>query len=251
MRLNGKVALVTGGSRGIGKEITKRFSEEGATVAINYKDSDGEARKLEEEIHSLGGKATLIRANIGNSREVKEMVSHVVREFGRIDILVNNAGRLITKDFFEVTEEDFDSVINTNLKGPYLCIREVAPLMLERDVKGKIINISSISGLVGQPSALNFVHYVASKAGLIGLTRALAVRLGPKIHVNAIAPGVVETEMTTFFTTEKRTRLLEETPLKRFGQPRDIADAALFLASDESDWITGEVLTVAGGRGMR
>lgn len=251
MRLKGKSALITGASRGIGREITKRFSEEGARVAINYNESESEAKKLEEEILSFGKEAVLARANIGNSSEVKAMVSHVVREFGGIDILVNNAGRLITKDFFEATEEDFDSVIETNLKGPYLCIREIAPLMLKQDGQGKIINISSISGLIGQVSALNFVHYVASKAGLIGLTRALAVRLGPKINVNAIAPGVVETELTKFFTPEKRAKLVEETPIKRFGQPREIANAALFLASEESDWITGEVLTVAGGRGMR
>lgn len=251
MRLQDKVALVTGASRGIGKEVARRFSEEGAKVAINYNESEEEAMKLAREIQSIGREAIVIRANLLRSTEIKSMVSQVVKELGRIDILVNNAGRLITKDFFDVTEEDWDSVIDTNLKGPYICSREVAPLMLKQDGKGKIINISSVSGLVGQVSALTFVHYVASKAGLIGLTRALAVRLGPKINVNAIAPGVVETELSSFFTPEKRTKLLDETPLKRFGRPRDIADAALFLASDESDWITGEILTVAGGRGMR
>lgn len=251
MRLKGKVALITGASRGIGKGIARRFSEEGAKIAINYNESEVEARKLEEELHSLGGESMLARANVGNYKEVKSMVSKVVGTFGAIDILVNNAGRLITKDFFDATEEDFDSVINTNLKGPYLCAREIAPLMLKQDRIGKIVNVASISGLTGQVSALNFVHYVASKAGLIGLTRALAVRLGPKINVNAIAPGVVETELASFFTPEKKAKLLEETPLKRLGQPKDIADAALFLASSESDWITGEVLTVSGGRGMR
>jgi 3-oxoacyl-[acyl-carrier protein] reductase len=251
MRLEGKVALVTGASRGIGKEIARKFSMEGAKIAINYNESEIEAIKLEKEIHSFGRKAIIAKANMASSSEIKSMVAQVVKEFGNIDILVNNAGLLITKDFFDTTEEDWDSVIDTNLRGPYLCTREVAPLMLKRDGKSKIVNISSISGLTGQVSALNFVHYVASKAGMIGLTRALAVRLAPKINVNAIAPGVVETELTSFFTPEKRAKLLEETPLKRFGLPKDIADAALFLASDESDWITGEVLTVSGGRGMR
>lgn len=251
MRLEGKVALVTGASRGIGREIARKFSIEGAKIAINYNESEIQAKKLEKEIHSFGREAIITKANVASSSEIKSMVSQVVKEFGNIDILVNNAGLLITKDFFDATEEDWDSVIDTNLRGPYLCTREIAPLMLKTEGKSKIINISSISGLTGQVSALNFVHYVASKAGLIGLTRALAVRLAPKINVNAIAPGVVETELVSFFTPEKRAKLLEETPLKRFGQPKDVADAALFLASDESDWITGEVLTVSGGRGMR
>lgn len=251
MRLKGKVALLTGSGRGMGKEIARRFSEEGASIAVNYNESETQAKKFAEEIRSLGRQAIATKANISHSSEIKSMVSQVVKEFGRIDILVNNAGRLVTKDFFDATEEDWNSVVDTNLKGPYLCVREIAPVMMEQNGQGKIINISSVAGVAGLVSAVSFVSYVASKAGLIGLTRALAVRLGPKINVNAIAPGVVETEMNASFSQEKRAKILGETPLQRFGKPKDIADAALFLASAESDWITGEVLTVAGGRGMR
>ena len=253
MRLFGKVALVTGASRGIGREISLKFAEEGAKVAINYNKSEREAKKLEEDIISKGSgmEAFAIRADVSLSKEIEDMVAEVLQKFGRIDILVNNAGLLITKDFFDLSEEEWDLVIDTNLKGPYMCCKEVARVMLKQTTRGKIINISSVSGLTGHLSALTFSHYAASKAGLVGLTRSLAVRLGPNINVNAIAPGVVETELASFFTPEKKVKLLDETPLKRFGTPKDIAGAALFLASDESDWITGEVLTVAGGRGIR
>jgi 3-oxoacyl-[acyl-carrier protein] reductase len=251
MRLENKTALVTGAGRGIGREIAKKFAEEGARVAINYNKSEKEALETQEQIVTIGGKAFTTKANVSIVSEVKSMVADTLRRFGRIDILVNNAGALITKDFFEATEEDWDLVLDTNLKGTYLCCREIAPIMLNQSERSKIINISSVSGLVGERSALTYVHYAASKAGVIGLTRALAVRLAPNINVNAIAPGAIETGMSTFFTQEKRMRLLEETPLKTLGSPLDISDAALFLASDESNWITGEVLTVSGGRGMR
>ncbi|MEM2841654.1 MAG: SDR family NAD(P)-dependent oxidoreductase, partial [Candidatus Bathyarchaeia archaeon] len=180
---------------------------------------------------------------------VRNMVQRVVQEYGKIDILVNNAGIVISKPFLETTEEIWDRTIDINLKGTYLCSKEVAPLMLGQG-KGKIINIASVSGLA-QRSALGNVPYAASKAGVIGLTRSLAVNLGPYVNVNAICPGVIETDMTASLPAEYTRMRIEETPLKRTGKPEEVAMAALFLASEDSDFITGEVITVAGGRGMR
>ena len=248
-RLQGKIALVTGASRGIGRAIAKLFAEEGAKVVINYSRSEKEAASLAEEIKQQGGEALLVKADVSQAQEVKEMIKKVADEFGRIDILVNNAGILIQSPFLESTEEMWDTMVDVNLKGSYLCAKEVAPLMLKQK-SGKIINISSVSGLA-QKSALGNVPYAASKAGVIGLTRSLAVNLGPTINVNAICPGLVETDMSASLPPERRRIPVEEAPLQRIGRPEEIASAALFLASEESDFITGEAITVSGGRGMR
>jgi 3-oxoacyl-[acyl-carrier protein] reductase len=168
--------------------------------------------------------------------------------YGRIAVLVNNAGVLITKDFFDTNEDEWDKTIDVNLKGAYLCSKEVAPIMLKQK-KGKIINISSNSGLY-HPTAMRFVEYVTSKAGMNGLTKALALRLGPYITVNAICPGWIKTEMVAETDPEVERKILEETALRRYGTPEEVAASALFLASSEADFITGELLIVAGGRGL-
>ena len=177
------------------------------------------------------------------------MVSFAKEQFDRIDVLVNNAGILIAKDFLSSTEEEFDKIIAVNLKGTFFCCKEVTPIMLEQK-KGSIINISSISGLA-QPSALAYPNYVASKAGVVGVTRALAVRLAPFVRVNTVAPGAIATDMIEYLPEEKKKNMVAEAFLKRVGRPDEIASACIFLASDESDFVTGEILTVGGGRAMR
>lgn len=248
MRLNGKVALITGASRGIGRSIAEVFAREGAKVAINYVKSEKEALAVAEAIKKQGWQAICVKADVSKSDEVKRMVETTMKAFGRIDVLVNNAGVHIAKDFFEATEDEWDQTIDINLKGAYLCSKEVAPIMLKQK-KGKIINMSANSGLY-HPSAMRFVEYVSSKAGMNGLTKALALRLGPYVTVNAICPGWIKTEMVAETDPETERMILAETPLKRYGTTEEVADAALFLASDEADFITGELLIVAGGRGM-
>ncbi|MBS7650773.1 glucose 1-dehydrogenase [Candidatus Bathyarchaeota archaeon] len=249
MRLRNKVVLITGAGRGIGRSIAKLFAQEGAKVVINYSKSESEAASLAKEIEETGGETLLVKADVSKSDQVKEMVKRVIDRFGRIDILVNNAGVLFPAGFLDSTEEMWNRTIDVNLKGAYLCSKEVAPIMLSQR-KGKIINIASVCGLA-QHSALGNTPYAVSKAGVIGLTRSLAVNLGPYINVNAIAPGVIDTEMVSFFTPERKRMIIEETLLKRVGRPEEVAKVALFLASEESDFITGEVITVSGGRGMR
>ncbi len=249
MRLKGKVALITGAGRGIGRATAKLFAQEGAKVVINYNKSDKEASTLAEEIRKQGGDVLLFKADISKSDEVKNMVQKTIEKFGRIDILVNNAGIIFPAKFLETTEEIWDKTMDINMKGAFLCSKEVAPIMLNQK-KGKIVNISSICGLA-ERSALRNTAYVVSKDGIIGLTRSLAVNFGPKINVNTIAPGLTDTDMAALLGPDRVKFGIEESILKRIGKPEDIANAALFLASDESDFITGEVLTVSGGRGMR
>jgi 3-oxoacyl-[acyl-carrier protein] reductase len=246
--LDGRVVVVTGASRGIGRAIAEVFTGEGAKVAINYNTSEKEALAVADKIGSQGGEAICVRADVSQYTDVKRMVETTLGKYGRLDILVNNAGIHIAKDVLETTEDEWNRTIDINLKGAYLCSKEVAPIMLKQK-KGKIINISSNSGLY-HPSAMRFTEYVASKAGMNGLTKALALRLGPYITVNAICPGRIKTEMVEQTDPEVERRMLEETALKRFGTPDEVAASALFLASDEADFITGELLIVAGGRGM-
>lgn len=248
MRLTNRVAIVTGSSRGIGKAIAKLFAHEGARVVVNYSKSEKEALAVVDEIKREGGKAIHLQADVSKSDDVKRMVQRTVQEFDGVDILVNNAGVHFAKDFFDITEDEWNRTIDVNLKGAYLCSKEVAPIMIKQK-RGRIINISSNSGEYHQ-SAMRFVEYVVSKAGMNGLTRALALKLGPYIRVNAILPGYISTEMVAHFTPEDEKMLMNETAVKRFGNVEDVAYAALFLASDESDFITGELMFVTGGRGM-
>lgn len=249
MRLQGKVALVTGAARGIGNAISKLYVREGAKIALNYSKSEREAIALAEEMGEISKSILLVKADVSKIDEVKQMVQKTLERFGRIDILVNNAGILIPEVFLESTEDTWDKTLDINLKGAYLCSKEVVPIMLKQE-KGKIINISSICGL-SERSALRNTAYVASKTGMLGLTRSLAVNLGPKINVNAICPGLTDTEMAVSLGPERIKAGIEESLLKRIGKPEDIANAALFLASDESDFITGEFFTISGGRAMR
>ena len=248
MRLKDRVAIVTGSSRGIGRAIAKLFAHEGARVVVNYSKSEKEALAVVDEIRREGGKAIHLQADVSKSDDVRKMVQKTVQEYNGVDILVNNAGLHFAKDFFDITEDEWNRTIDVNLKGAYLCSKEVAPIMIKQK-RGRIINISSNSGEYHQ-SAMRFVEYVVSKAGMNGLTRALALKLGPYVRVNAILPGYISTEMVAHFTPEDEKMLMNETAVKRFGNVEDVAYAALFLASDESDFITGELMFVTGGRGM-
>ncbi len=246
--LSGKVAIVTGSSRGIGKAIAQRFAAEGAKVTVNWVGGEREASAVVEGIERDGGDALSVRADVSRLADVQHLVSSTLDHFGRIDVLVNNAGIMVGKGVLETTEDEWDRTIDVNLKGAYLCSKEVAPVML-RQKSGKIINISSNSGLY-HPSAMRFTEYVTSKAGMNGLTKAMALALGPHITVNAICPGWIKTDMIEGTDPEVEKRILEETALKRWGAPDEVASSAVFLASHEADFITGELLIVAGGRGM-
>jgi 3-oxoacyl-[acyl-carrier protein] reductase len=247
-RLDGKVAIVTGSSRGIGKAIAQHFAAEGAKVTVNWVSSEDEAQAVVDSIKGGGGDALSVRADVSSSADVRHLVSSTIDHFGRIDILVNNAGVMYTKPVLETTEDEWDRTIDINLKGAYLCSKEVASVMLRQET-GKIIMMSSNSGLY-HPSAMRFTEYVTSKAGMNGLTKALALALGPHITVNAICPGWIKTDMIADTDPEVERRIIEETALKRWGVPDEVASAAVFLASKEADFITGELLIVAGGRGM-
>ncbi len=246
-KLQGKVAIVTGASRGIGRSVARTFAEEGAKVVINYNSSGTEAESLRDEIVRRGGDCLLFKCDVSKSREVKEMVAATVVKYGRIDVLVNNAGIIIRNKILETTEEDWDRTMDVNLKSAYLCSREVAPIMLGQK-SGKIVNVSSISGLNGPPSTVEVPAYTASKSGMIGLTRSLAVNLSPFVNVNVVCPGLTITDMSKSMTEEGKNLRKQETPLKRFGAPDEIAKAVLFLSSADSDFITGETLVVSGGR---
>jgi len=247
--LTGKFALVTGSSRGIGRGIAFCLAKQGADVAVNYYSSADEAWKVVEEIEGLGRRAIAVKADVAKSDQVKAMVKKANQEFGRLDILVNNAGVLNYKTLDQMTEEDWDWVIDTNLKGQFLCAKAVAPLM-EKNGWGRIINIASIAsgGVgVGYPA---LAHYCASKGGVIALTEGLAIELGVKgITVNAIAPGSIETDMAKGVTDNEEVKqgLLARLPIKRIGQPEDIGAAAVFLASKEASYVTGSVVYVDGG----
>jgi len=247
-RLAGKVAIVTGGSRGIGRAIALRFGEEGARVVVNYEANTAKAAAVVDEIKAAGSEAIAIAADVSSSADVELLVAQSVDHFGRIDILSNNAGIMVAKGVLETTEEEWDRTIDVNLKGAYLCSKAVAPLMI-RQQGGTIINMSSNSGLY-HPSAMRFTEYVVSKAGMNGLTKAMALALGPYITVNAICPGWIRTEMVEDTDPAIVQRILDETALRRWGTPDDVAGCAVFLASAEASFITGELLIVAGGRGM-
>ena len=245
--LTNKKALVTGGSRGIGRGIALSLAKQGADVAVNYRSNQAEAEAVVSEIKAMGRESFAVQADVSNREDVEKMIGEVVAKFGKIDILVNNAGICIFKAFEEMTEEDWDKTLDTNLKGQFLCAKEAVKLM---GPGGKIINIASIaSGGVGI-GFRQIAHYTASKGGVVALTENLALELAPKgINVNAIAPGVIETDMTKGLLSDEKTKagLLTRIPKGRVGKPEDIGAAAAFLASDEADYITGVVLYVDGG----
>ncbi len=245
--LEGKVALVTGASRGIGREIAKTLAREHAMVIINYNGSAKRAVEVQKEIESQGGRAVTCQCNVADYNAVEKMIRDLVKEYGHIDILVNNAG--ITRDnlIMKMSEEDFDRVIDTNLKGTFNTIRHLARQMLKQK-SGKIINISSVSGVLGNAGQAN---YAASKAGVIGLTKTMARELAARgINVNAIAPGFIDTEMTEVLSDAVKESVTAQIPFKRFGQAKDIAEAAVFLASDRAEYITGQIIHIDGGMAM-
>lgn len=247
MLLENKTAIVTGSAKGIGKGIATEFARQGATVVINYCGSKEAALKTVEEIKAFGGKAIPYQADISDYEISKKMMDDIIKEYGAIDILVNNAG--ITRDnlILRMSESEFDDVIRTNLKGTFNCIKHVTKYML-KNKSGKIINISSISGVNGIAGQAN---YSASKAGIIGLTKSFAKEMSSKgININAIAPGFIETDMTKVLNDKYVEEIVNTIPSKRVGRPEDIAKAALFLASDMSDYITGQTLMVDGGLGL-
>jgi 3-oxoacyl-[acyl-carrier protein] reductase len=247
-RLAGKVAIVTGASRGIGRAIALRFGAEGARVVANYERKSAEAAEVVHEIRGAGGEAVAIAADVSQKADVDRLVTQAMDAFGRIDILSNNAGIMVAKGVLETSEEEWDRTIDVNLKGAYLCSKAVAPIMIEQQ-GGTIINMSSNSGLY-HPSAMRFTEYVVSKAGMNGLTKAMALALGPYVTVNAICPGWIRTEMVEDTDPAIVQRILDETALRRWGTPDDVAGCAVFLASADAAFITGELLIVAGGRGM-
>lgn len=242
--LTGKTALVTGASRGIGSEIAKTLAANGAFVIVNYNGSKDAAEQVVKDIEAQGGQAVAYACNVADFDACQEMIDTVVKKYNRIDILVNNAG--ITRDglLMRMSSEDFDSVIDINLKGTFNTIRHVSRYMLKQKA-GKIINISSVSGVLGNAGQAN---YSASKAGVIGLTKSVAKELASRgILVNAIAPGYVTTDMTEQMPEAAKEAILSQIPLKRAGSTKDIAQTVLFFASPAADYITGQVLSVDGG----
>ena len=243
-KLSGHNALVTGASRGIGKAVAVRLANEGARVAVNYNQSEEEASSVVSEITSQGGVAIAIRGDVSSPQASQKVVDQAVAGLGGLDILVNNAG--ITRDglMMRMSEEDWDAVLDTNLKGAFLCSKAAIRHMI-RQRTGQIINMSSIVGMSGNVGQAN---YASAKAGLIGLTKSMAREVASRgIRVNALAPGFVSTQMVDSINTDLQSAILERIPLGRFGQPEDVAAAVAFLASPDSSYITGQVLVIDGG----
>lgn len=246
-KLAGKTAIVTGASRGIGAEIARRFSEAGAKVVVNYSGSQEKAEAVVADIRANGGEAIAVKANVSDSDAVKAMIDETMKAFGSIDVLVNNAG--ITRDnlMMRMKDDEWDDVINTNLKGVFICTKGVTRQMMKQR-SGRIINIASIVGVMGNAGQAN---YVAAKAGVIGLTKTTARELASRnITANAVAPGFITTDMTDALGEDIQKTMLAQIPLGRFGKPEEVAKAALFLASDDSSYMTGQTLHLDGGMVM-
>lgn len=239
-----KVAVVTGASRGIGRAIALELARTGAMVVVNYNGSKDKACEVKAEIEAEGGKALIMPCNVADAKECETFFKQLIQELGRIDILVNNAG--ITKDglLMRMSEEDFNKVLDVNLKGTFHCIRQVSRQMIKQK-SGRIINLSSVVGIAGNAGQAN---YSASKAGIIGLTKTAAKELASRnITVNAIAPGFIDTDMTEVLTEGIKEKIISQIPLGQLGKPEDVAKAAAFLASSDAGYITGQVLCVDGG----
>ena len=240
----GKTVVVTGGNTGIGKEICIQFAMKGANVVVNYLYYEDLAFDLLNHIENLGGKGIVIKGDVSKFDESKVIIDTAIKTFGKVDILVNNSG--ITRDnlMMRMSEEEFDSVINVNLKGTWNMCKNVTRHMMKRR-QGSIINIASVVGIMGNAGQAN---YVASKAGIIGMTKSLAKEFGARgVTVNAVAPGFIETKMTEVLPEEVRLNYMKQIPLNRFGSAKDVANACVFLASDNASYITGQVISVNGG----
>ena len=247
MNFSRKAAVVTGGSRGIGRAVCLELAKGGANVVLCYAGNEAAANDTVAACEALGARALAVRCNGAEAGEVKALMDAAVQAFGRIDILVNNAG--IARDglLMMMKDEDFDAVINANLKGTFLCMKAVSRLMM-RQRYGRIVNLSSVVGLRGNAGQVN---YAASKAGVVGMTKSLAKELASRgVTVNAVAPGFIETDMTAAMTDAAKTATLASTPMQKLGAPEDVARAVAFLASDEAAYITGQVLAVDGGMAM-
>ncbi len=245
--LRGKTAIVTGASRGIGKAIALTMANNGANVVINYSKNEKAAFAVADEIKNIGVKAIVIKADVSEYHEVENLIEKVLKEFGGIDILVNNAG--ITKDnlIIRMGEEDFDLVMKVNMKGVFNFTKSVSKIMIKQR-HGKIINISSVVGIIGNAGQSN---YAAAKAAIIGFTKSMAKELAQRgINVNAVAPGYIESDMTAVLPEKIKEQMIGAIPLKRQGKPEDVANAVLFLAGKNSDYITGQVINIDGGMVM-
>lgn len=242
--LKDKTAVITGGVRGIGKAIAEKFCENGADVILLYRSNDAEAAKTAEELKAYGTQVYLIKGDVADPQTAADTAAKVKELFGKVDILVNNAGITNDKLMMRMSPEDFNKVINANLSGAFYMMKELSSLMIKKRT-GTIINMASVSGLKGNPAQVN---YSASKAGIVGMTLSAAKELGRRgIRVNAIAPGFIETDMTAVLTDEQKEAAAKNITLGRMGRPEDIANAALFLASDMGSYITGQVISVDGG----
>lgn len=245
--LEGKIALVTGAGRGIGRAVALAFAGQGAVVLVNYNGSRDRAQEVVAEIEKGGGKAEAVGCDVSDFAACAAMVEDIIGRYGRVDILVNNAG--VTRDnlILRMTEEEYDKVLDTNLKGAFNTIRHLSRYFLKQRC-GKVINISSVSGVMGNAGQAN---YAASKAGLIGLTKSVARELAGKgVCVNAVAPGYIDTDMTAALPEKAREGLMDRIPMGRAGRPEDVAGVAVFLAGSSSDYITGQVIHVDGGMAM-
>lgn len=245
--MQGKTAIVTGAAKGIGRAIALKLASKGANIVLNYRSSEEKAIEVEEEIKSLGVEVLRVKGDISVLSDVENLINSAKEKFGTIDIMVNNAG--ITKDnlILRMKEEDFDSVIDVNLKGVFNCLKTITPIMVKQK-KGKIINLSSVVGVSGNAGQVN---YAASKAGVIGMTKSLAKEVGSRgITVNAVAPGFIETDMTEVLGDKLKDEAKKGIPLKRLGTPEDVANVVSFLASEEGNYVTGQVINVDGGMVM-